>query len=133
MHHKVRRGEERSEIGRCAKGKGDASARKPFRRCGERARLGAVVDGDARPVTCCECSDRLPCSSGAENDDRRIAKAAAFNGARLEICERESDAHGYTPTPRVARKVTMPRMPPIAPITQKRKVICVSAQPSRSK
>ena len=37
-----------------------------------------------------------------QNDDRRIAKAAALNGARLEICERESDAHGYTPTPRVA-------------------------------
>ena len=27
----------------------------------------------------------------------------------------------------------MPRMPPIAPMIQKRKVICVSAQPSRSK
>ena len=88
---------------------------------------------DGRAMRGGKLGNRLPCAPRTKHHNARPLQAPSSNGGGTQIVERERATHSYAPTPRVARKTTMPRMPPMAPITQKRKVIWVSAQPSRSK
>ena len=131
MHDKICLGEQRREVlgiaergTNCASGKGLSGANHALD--GVR-----IVNRHVRTRCGGECGGRLPGTPATKDQDVAPTQAPRRNGWRLKIVQGEAAvAH---PCARVAKKVTMPRMPPIAPMIQKRKVICVSAQPSRSK
>ena len=133
MHDEIRRRKEWSEVGSGTKCERDAARCEAVSRRLKRPRLSTIVQRDGRSMRSGKFGDRLSGASCTKHHDARPLQAPSGNGGGAQVAKRERATHGYAPTPRVARKTTMPRMPPMAPITQKRKVICVSAQPSRSK
>jgi len=73
MHHKICRMQERSNVRRCAETERNAPVCKSLNCSVECARLSAVVQCDARPMSCCKCGNRLAGSSSAEDDDVNTA------------------------------------------------------------
>ena len=133
MHHEIRCSEEWCQSGSGTERKRDAARREAVGCRLKRPRLSAVVQRHSCSMRSGELSNCLSGAARAKHHDARPLQTPSGNGGGAQVAKRERATHGYAPTPRVARKTTMPRMPPMAPITQKRKVICVSAQPSRSK
>ena len=133
MHHQIGIREERRERGSSAEGECDRARREAVDGRLELLRLGTVVQRDGRSVRRRELGRGLPGAPSAEHHDSPTVQAPRHDSGGAQISQRERAALHHAPTLRVARKTTMPRIPPMAPITQKRKVICVSAQPSRSK